>query len=144
MIYDDLRNFDKPEVLSPAGLDLLERGIIPQSPEAVLKLDVFRDFIGLPLFCNIGIHVLRGFRHPEEQAKIYKYHKYTFHFWCAFDISSPKLDAEDLFNEAVKFGWKGVYLDVDRNFVHVDYRGGKRWYARKQNGSYQLVVPPLS
>lgn len=140
MIYAELKHFDPIEVLSPDGLRMMRRGIIPQLPEALHKLDMFRGWLNAPLICNHQTTQLRGFRSPEENHRIYGDYRYTFHYWCAFDIHSPDISKEELFRAAIRFSWRGVYYDEKLNFVHVDLRGNQ-WYAIRKNGVYNRVDP---
>ena len=140
MIYDDLKHFRATELLSLDGLTLLKRGITAQSMDALIKLDNFRSHLNTEFNCNHnGLH-LRGFRSPSENSTLYNgNNRYSFHFWCAFDITTPNLNIWDLFQAAIDFEWGGVYIYEVHNFVHMDNRAGTRWVAKKKDGLFQLV-----
>lgn len=142
-IYDRLNNFARWEVLSPRMLKIhVEKNIVPHHPEALLKYDMFRDYIDAPLICNKrGIHH-RGARSPLEQLDLYDgedHHSFHCGLSCAFDSESPKLSLTELFEAAIAFGWTGVYVDYDKGFVHKDFRSGPKWFAEKRDGMYRLL-----
>jgi len=140
MIYDDLKYFNKHEWLSPDGLVLVNRGIIPHDPRFLLMFDDFREYIDVPIQINNGKHRLRGFRSPAEQYRLYNNtHRFTYHFWCAADSTPKGMDLWEYFYAAVKFGFRGAYIDPAANFVHLDYRPGPKWIRKRENGNFYLV-----
>lgn len=141
MIYDELKYFKKEELLSPEGLILLrDRGIQAQSTGSLLFLDRFREAIGKPISVNYpGKIELRGFRTPRENFAIYGTHRYTYHFWCAFDCTPSNMDLWEFFKAAVDYGWSGAYIHTERNFVHLDRRPGPKWHAKYENGRFMSV-----
>lgn len=143
-IYDSLDYFTPEEVLSPDGLALRAKGHVLHAPEPLLKLAAFRHILNVPIQCNHSGKNLRGWRSPAENYSIYwktyRPHRHTYHSWCAFDLTPVGMDLWEFFKEAIEFGWRGIYIDVDQNFVHVDYRPGSRWIAKRTNGKFSLVT----
>lgn len=121
------------------GLHMRSRGITPQCPIFLYKVDTFRAVWGASLYVNRGEHRLRGFRHTKEQLKLYSgAPEYTFHYWCAADFVPVDADQDavlwELFYAAVNYTWGGAYLNLDKRFVHVDNRPYPYWYAVKESG----------
>lgn len=122
------KHFKPEELLSPDGLKQLAQNIMPLRSEAVQDLEVFRVFINRPILVNHGHLGLRGYRSPKENDSIYGDNRPSFHIaGCAFDISCPGMDTEELYKWANSFGWKGI--GKYSTFVHVDMRSGDqaRW-----------------
>lgn len=118
----DLQFFEPKEVLSPDGLALLDRGILPISFQALRQLERFRALVGRPLRCNHGNQRLRGFRSMRECAKLYGEDRlFSFHLWCAFDLSSDYIAPDVLFKKAVRSGLFGGIGSYGWG-VHVDCR----------------------
>lgn len=117
-------DFRPDEVLSPRLLRILYNSkSIPYSVHALDTLQEFRVILGHPIIVNHNGHRLRGGRHPEDILGLYGYPKFTFHQFCAFDISCPEIGLAELKDEVMsfgRFGGVGVY-DIE-NFIHVDTR----------------------
>jgi len=69
--FKDIKYFKPNEVLSPTGVKQLERGNLLLSPRALKKLDDFRAFLDVPLYCNTGRLHYRGYRSALENG-LYK------------------------------------------------------------------------
>lgn len=137
-IFSRWPNFSKEELLSPDGLLLLSKGVMPLRIESVDKLQEFRDSLKLPLIVNSPFHLHRGFRSPEENRRIYQHlrvksdkdklflpadNRFSYHVQgCAFDLSCPDLTVGQLYLKAKDFGWKGI--GIYKTFLHVDDRPG--------------------
>lgn len=134
-------DFKPEELLSPTQLKLYEvKGVFPYSFRALDKLQAFRRFVGAPFLVNHEKLLRRGARSPREVFDINsetrgndRAWEYSFHLWCAFDISVPGMPTIDLFAKALAFGqWGGV--GIYNTFVHCDDRdyfvGPARWDAR--------------
>lgn len=124
-------SFKIEEILSPDQLVLFHsKGVFPYSFKALDKLQEFRDFVGLPLLINHGGSTHRGARSMQDVFEINKRTRgqdkgweYSFHLWCAFDVSpgDNNLSVQGLYNAAISFHkWGGIgRYDT---FVHVDDR----------------------
>ena len=122
----DYKYFRPSELLSPDGIALLERGILPISSAAIHKLIRIREFFNTPFYVNHGWLTLRGWRSPAENYSIHKDYRFSFHTWCAFDVTQDELPQEE-FYQALKdkknlFGVGGLGLYKASNFVHIDFR----------------------
>lgn len=122
-------SFRPQEILSTTQLKLFEeRGVIVYSFRALDKLEIFRKRIAVPLLINHGDLHLRGARSLKEVFETNSATRgadekwgYSFHLWCAFDISSPQLTPIQLRQEAIESKlWGGIGL-YD-SFVHIDDR----------------------
>ncbi len=126
-------NFRVEEILSPTQQQLFERkGVIPYSFRALDKLQEFRRFVDRPFLVNQGPLNgglrRRGARSLKEVYDINRETRgaaraweYSFHLWCAFDISVPGMEPYELWEKARLFGkWGGIGLY--NTFVHVDDR----------------------
>lgn len=124
----DYKYFKPEELLSPDGLRLLQRGVLPISEEAIYRLIDIREFYNTPFYVNHGFLFLRGFRSPREAFKLYGTHKFTFHSWCAFDVTQDKYPIEEFYNSLIEnkelFGIGGLGFYPHSNFVHIDFRDG--------------------
>ena len=120
--------FEPHELLSPDGMALYARGVLPIDANAILKLEKIRGDFNTPFFVNHGWLQLRGFRSPRENFSIYKDNRYSFHFWCAFDVTQDKFSPKDFFdllrNKKEEYGIGGLGLYESSNFVHIDFRKG--------------------
>lgn len=119
------RYFKPEELLSPDGLELAKRGVIPIHAPTVTFLDGFREYVDIPLYVNHDGLRLRGFRSPEEHlslvAKGTTKNKFSFHCQgVAFDLSSKAIKPKELGLLAKTYGWRGVI--VYGNWIHVDMR----------------------
>lgn len=113
-------NFSPEEVLSSDQLALCERGVFPFSFTFMDNLQAFRDLVG-PLLVNHAGMTRRGFRSPGDLAGIYEDARYSFHLWCACDVSSSKYEPVELFYKALEFRrFKG--LGLYPTFLHLDGR----------------------
>lgn len=122
-------DFKIEEILSPDQLSLFNRkGVFPYSFRALDKLQAFRRFVDKPFLINhMGLQ-RRGSRSMREVFSINsdtrgkdRAWEYSFHLWCAFDISVDGLSPMELFEKAIGFGqWGGVGLY--NSFVHCDDR----------------------
>ena len=123
-----MKYFTPDELLSPDGLKLFNRGIMPLSEAAIHLLEKIREHYNTAFYVNHGWLKLRGFRSPAENFSIYGKHKYTFHYWCAFDVTQDKLTAEefywDLRRKKERFHIGGLGLYKSSNFIHIDFRDG--------------------
>lgn len=121
-------HFQPHEVFSSDQLHLFEsKGVCPYSFRAFDKLHQFRIFLRKPVIINIGSHRRRGARSMKEVLQLNLETRggdkwgYSFHLWCAFDISVLGMGSFELFYKALEFGmWGGVGL-YD-TFVHLDDR----------------------
>lgn len=121
--------FKIEEILGPDQLDLFKRkGVFPYSFRALDKLQAFRESFGMPFIINHGDQMLRGARsmtnvwaiNAQTRGKPRAW-EYSFHLWCAFDISVNGIAPEQLYKAALNFGqWGGVGLY--NTFVHCDDR----------------------
>jgi len=121
-------HFRPEEVFSDAQLLHLVRGVCPYSFRALDKLHDFRVFVGSPLICNSGAHRRRGARSISEVIQINKKTRgalsgegYSFHLWCAFDLSSNHYSPDELYKKALDFKLWGGIGRYD-TFIHVDDR----------------------
>jgi uncharacterized protein YcbK (DUF882 family) len=137
-IFKRWGNFTKEELLSPGGLLLLSKGVLPLRVESVDKLQAFRETVNRPLFVNMPFHHYRGFRTPEENRRIYQKfrivsdkdkdfdssdNRFSYHLQgCAFDITCPEMEIGELYLAAKEFGWRGI--GIYKTFIHVDDRPG--------------------
>lgn len=115
-------DFLPSEVLSPAGLRGLDKGVLLISTDAMTQLQRFRKILGRPLWVNFGTHKHRGFRSHEENESV-NGEEFSMHkMGLAFDLTADGLSSAELFSTAKAFGWRGVGHYPGRNFVHVDLR----------------------
>lgn len=134
-------DFKIEEILGTDQLDLFKRkGVFPYSFRALDKLQCFREKVGKPFLINHGHMMRRGSRSMTEVWDINSQTRgraraweYSFHLWCAFDITALGISNEELYRMAVDFGsWGGVGLYNE--FVHCDDRDyfelPARWDAR--------------
>lgn len=121
--------FTPEEIFSPDQLELfVNKGVCPYSFRSLDKLHDFRRFVDLPLMVNTPQHRRRGSRSLREVHEINLDTRapaeewgYSFHLWCAFDITCPILDTLDLYHKALEFKlWGGIGLYP--NFIHCDDR----------------------
>ncbi len=119
-----LKYFKTEEVLSPAGLYILETfGTLMMQSFFLVCLDMFRGKIGRPIYVNFGNLKLRGYRSPEENQTIDNYTQYSRHVQgIASDITIKGLSVPEMAEAAEKFGFTYVKPYPDNNFVHVDMR----------------------
>lgn len=122
-------HFTQEELFSPDQLSLIKtKGVFPYSFRALDKLHQFRESLGVSLLINGGKYKRRGGR---SMADVYEINEatrgkgrgmeYSFHLWCAFDVSSPEMQPEQVFRRACDSKlWGGVGL-YD-SFVHLDDR----------------------
>lgn len=141
-------DFRIEEILSPDQLVLFHtKHVFPYSLKALDKLQAFRKFVGSSLVVNKTGSFRRGARSMREVYEINRQTRsrergweYSFHLWCAFDVSSGSIPSSQLFEMAVDFKdeklgrWGGIGL-YD-TFVHVDDRdtlsgGATVWSVRK-------------
>lgn len=127
-------DFKVEEVLSNDQLFLLDtKGVFPYSFRALDKLQAFRSFCDAPLQVNALGKRRRGSRSLHEIYEINRETRgkergwdYSFHAWCAFDVSSTSISVPDLYRLAVSFvhgalgAWGGIGLY--KTFIHVDDR----------------------
>ena len=122
-------HFTQEELFSPDQLFLIKtKGVFPYSFRSLDKLHKFREFVEAPLIINNSGHKRRGARSMGEVYEINRETRgklrgweYSFHLWCAFDVSSTKLSSLELYHKALDFGqWGGIGL-YD-TFVHLDDR----------------------
>lgn len=138
-------DFKIEEILSPMQLKVLEdRKVFCYSFAAIDTLQEFRRFIGKPFLINHGDLLRRGSRSMQEAYDINlstrgkqnpaRAWEYSFHLWCAFDITVEGLTNLELFNKAMEFKkWGGIGLY--ESFVHCDCRDSltgeiQTWDAR--------------
>ena len=122
-------SFTLAEVLSDDQLKLFKsKGVFPYSFKALDKLQDFRNFIDAPLLINHGGSMRRAARSMKDVYEINRETRgkergweYSFHLWCAFDLTCPGKPSTELFSLAKDFGlWGGIGL-YD-TFVHCDDR----------------------
>jgi hypothetical protein len=108
-------DFKPDEILSPRALYLLtQKGVFPFSFRALDKLQAFRAFVGSPLLVNHHTHKRRGVRTVLDLTELNEdlnrdRYMYSFHLWCAFDLSSTVLNPHELYEYAVDFDqWGGI------------------------------------
>lgn len=115
--------FQPIEVLSPAGMEQLVKGTLMIQNHFMDKLEKFRTFVDWPMIINHGGHNRRGYRSPEENAKIANSSPFSFHMQgLAADISVRDIPLAKLKELAIEFGWHGVGYYPNANFIHVDLR----------------------
>ena len=130
-------NFTPEEVLSPYGLELLQKNIFPLSTQALDKLQQFRTAVGYPLHINHNGLNRRGWRSAWDHMRLMTElgatkRKWSFHCaGVAFDVSCYDLPVEDLHVLALDFGWPGIGR-YDWG-LHLDNRAGPlaRWNNAK-------------
>lgn len=135
-------HFKPREYLSPGGMDLFKKNIIPFDIDILDILEVLRTALNLDrqellrsgnitevqLIVNHSAQQLRGFVTPEEW--VYgrtkeKGQSFSYHLWCAADVSSPQVQPEVLFRYASLLKFRGIIL---YNWgVHLDLRRGPKW-----------------
>jgi hypothetical protein len=116
-----LKYFTPEELLSPDGLAQFSRGNLMLQLEAMIKLDNFRGYLGIPLICNTGNLRLRGYRSCAENSRIPNSAIFSRHVQgIAFDISTHHITYTELYDAAVKFGWS--FVKKYPTWVHVDNR----------------------
>lgn len=127
------KHFAPREVLSARGLILFnQNGVLPVRASAMGMLESFRAHLDKPIYINFGGNEKRGWRHPLDNKEIYGTDKFSFHLaGVAFDITVPSMSPEEIGEAAKKFGWNGVGVYPNNNFVHVDCRDGNKAYWRK-------------
>jgi len=133
-------HFEPREYLSPGGMDLFKKNIIPFDTGILDTVEVLRTTLNvdrveltgedydIPLIINQRTHQLRGFVTPEEW--VYgrtkeKGQSYSYHLWCAADVSSPSVEPEVLFRYANLLKFRGIIL-YDWG-LHLDLRRGPKW-----------------
>ena len=85
------------------------------------KLQSWREDLGCKLWVNYLGMKLRGFRSHEENQTLPTPVGFSQHIMgVAFDVSSPNIEPENLYEQAIDFGWTGIGL-YD-TFVHIDIR----------------------
>lgn len=121
-------NFKPEEVLSPDGLAQLAKGNMMFSPDVLDLAQAFRVYINMALFCNHAGLSNRGYRSPEENARIKGSGKFSRHVQgIALDLSCYGMALDKLFNAAKSFQWRGrgwtaIGIYTRKNFIHVDER----------------------
>lgn len=122
-------DFKPEELMSPVQLELLfTKRVMPYAFRALDKLQEFRVFLDKPLIINRGHHRKRGARSINEVVSLIPDFSsnptaYSFHLWCAFDISCPELPVKELYQELKDWGkFKGLGYYPEKGFVHVDDR----------------------
>lgn len=128
-------HFKPEEILSDDQLTLLTlHGVMPYSFRALDKLEQFRNQIvnttksDAVFIVNYGESKRRGARSLWDAYEVNRQQKgeskkwaYTFHLWCAFDLTVPEMTTKELFDLALKSKlWGGIGLY--NTWVHVDDR----------------------
>lgn len=125
-------SFRPEEILSVEQLaQYRQRSVYTFSFRALDKLQAFRDSLGVALHVNASGMSRRGARSIKEVIDINKTvrgstpYAYSFHLWCAFDVSSPQLSPLEIQKKALAFNstfgkWGGIGL-YD-TWVHLDDR----------------------
>lgn len=121
-------SFHVEEILSQDQLALFtNRGVFPYSFRALDKLQSFRGLVGAPLIVNKTGSGRRGARSIEEVVAVNKSirgvspYSYSFHLWCAFDISCSVVRPVELRQIAIEsklWGGIGIY----DTWLHCDDR----------------------
>jgi len=118
-------NFKPEEILSPDMIELWEKkGVFPYSFCALDGLQFLRRDLGKPIIVNHSADCRRGARSIPEAVSLIneaKAQRYSFHLWCAFDISVVGMTSVQLYEAIVKsafFFGIGVY----DTFIHIDDR----------------------
>jgi hypothetical protein len=144
-------HFAPEEYFSPQGLHLFfHKNIVPCDPLIVHCLESLRKNLNeaqklgviecdkeVTIQVNHGSKRLRGFVTPNEW---YEHREkepgqlYSFHLWCAADISSPEVSPEVLFQHAIKkdiYGFSVFNCIIQYDWgLHVDVRRGEEYYAK--------------
>lgn len=121
------KDFEPEEVLSPGGMILYRRGVLPLQEVALDGLQRLRDEVGV-ILVNNGGKLYRGFRTPEEQVNVYlskgrEAVSWGFHVaGAAFDVNAPDVSFDRLIEVARRLGFRGIGRYP--GFVHIDFRGG--------------------
>lgn len=122
-------SFKPDEVLSPDQRKLLqEKKVLALSEHALDTLQEFRHYLGEPIKINHAGLTKRGARSLKEVYEVNRETRgkergweWSFHLWCAFDISCDEIPPDELYTQAFQFGkWGGIGLY--NTFVHVDTR----------------------
>jgi hypothetical protein len=135
-------HFAPEEMLSPGGMQLFKKNIIPFDPVVLLKVEQLRADLNravqqsaieakeeIKIIINHGSDNLRGYVTPAEW--IHKRHKkegqsFSYHLWCAADISSPQVPPRTLFQFAKMIPFWGC---IGYSWgVHVDMRRGEKYH----------------
>lgn len=121
-------SFHVEELLSEQQLLLLtKKGVFPYSFRSLDKLQKFRDLVGSPFIINKSGQNRRGARSIDEVIAVNKTirgvspYSYSFHLWCAFDISSATHSPWELREKALAsklWGGIGIY----DTWLHCDDR----------------------
>lgn len=125
-------DFKVEEILSPDQLSLLRtKKVFPYSFASMDTLQEFRNFIGKPFLINHGTLLRRGARSMNEAYDINlttrgkqnraRAWEYSFHLWCAFDITVEGMSSLELFTLAIQFGKWGA-IGLYDSFIHCDNR----------------------
>lgn len=149
-------HFSPEEYFSPDGMSLFNRNIIPCDLTILHSLEHLRYSLNLAreegdvvsdsevgIVINHGGEVLRGFVSPGEWVNMRSKRAdqiFSFHLWCAADIHSSQISANDLynfitghllmsgkytsralFNGVIKYPW-GVHVDLRQSTLFLDIR----------------------
>lgn len=114
-------HFAVSEIFSPETINATHLIDVP----SLRLLNEFREALGRVLIVNYGGAKCRGVRSSKEQERIYRFKPgaalNSMHVQGkAFDISSPEMTPDELYREALAFGWSAAGLYP--SFVHVDTR----------------------
>jgi hypothetical protein len=140
-------HFKPEEFFSPEGLRLFYSGIIPCDLGILYELERLRTNLNkegdrlrgliphgeeVKLYINHGKEDLRGFVTPQEwyiRRKKSPGQKFSFHLWCAADVSS-NLQPYEVFKAAKRLNFGGV-IKYDWG-VHLDLRRGPRYVEERR------------
>jgi hypothetical protein len=142
-------HFAPEEYLSPGGIHLFKnKNIVPFDPVIMLNVESMRFNLNyareegfilsdkeITLLINHDGLKLRGFVTPEEWKRRDKEEgqTYSFHLWCAADISSPEVSPYTLFHHAklhmsfmgiIQYDW-GIHVDMRRGDQYIKEKGFK-------------------
>jgi uncharacterized protein YcbK (DUF882 family) len=91
-------------------------------PSALDFLEFFRAHLKHPIVVNSDVLRYRGYRSCSENLRVGGKSHSKHIMGVAFDISVDGMSVDQVFTEAIKFGWHGIGKYQSKGFVHVDVR----------------------
>jgi len=147
-------HFEPKEVLSPEGLNHLNRGNLKIHGFFLDMLNDYRDFVDLPLYANHkskrtkSVLTLRGYRTNKENKKAKGVPDSPHPQGIAADLSCYDLDMATFIMKAVRYnhekygGFTGIGIYPNAFFIHHDARtmmsGGKVFWNGENRRSIFL------
>lgn len=112
--------FEPEELLSEDGMKIFDKGYLVMQPTFLLKLNAFREKLGVPIRVNSGVHRRRGWRSSAENLKPPCTGKPFHPMGLAADCTAKNIDQPTLAAEAKLFGFHGIL--IYDTFTHIDLR----------------------